>query len=121
MVGCAGAALEEIDDQPAGYVRLCFNPDFSECGIYFSHEEPLESFNTSGYGKLELASKDAKRLAGTWILAEPEDFFDKTYQFDLTFDAEVIATAVVETGRQDRNRLSGLAEQCDRARRPVPL
>lgn len=82
---------EEIDDQPAGYVRLCFNPDFSECGIYFSHEEPLESFNTSGYGKLELASKDAKRLAGTWILAEPEDFFDKTYQFDLTFDAEVIA------------------------------
>ena len=82
---------EEIDDQPAGYVRLCFDPDFSECGIYFSHEEPLESFNTSGYGKLELASKDAKRLAGTWILAEPEEFFDKTYQLDLKFDAEVIA------------------------------
>ena len=87
-----GRAIDaEIDDQPAGYVRLCFNADFSECGIYFSHEEPMESFNTSGYGKLELTSKDARRVAGTWVLAEPEDFFDKTYQFDLKFDAEVIA------------------------------
>lgn len=87
-----GTAIDaEIDDQPAGYVRLCFNADYSECGIYFSHEEPSESFNTSGYGKLELASKDAKHVAGSWILAEPEDFFDKTYQFDLSFDAGVIA------------------------------
>jgi hypothetical protein len=87
-----GTAIDaEIDDQPAGYVRLCFNADYSECGIYFSYEEPLESFNTSGYGKLELTGKDAKRVAGTWILAEPEDFFDKTYEFNLKFDAQVIA------------------------------
>jgi hypothetical protein len=53
--------------------------------LYFSHNEPLASFNMSGSGVFKLAGRSEKRVEGSWLQAEPEEFFDKTYDFDLRF------------------------------------
>ena len=37
--------------------------------------------------KLDPAPKG--RIAGRWVLAEPDDFFGETYDFDLTFDVAI--------------------------------
>lgn len=83
------AVEEQIRGQSAGYVRVCVTSEGGECGLYFSHNEPLASFNLSGSGTFKLASRGEKRVEGSWLQAEPEDFFDKTYDFDLRFAVDV--------------------------------
>ena len=70
-------------------MRICVNPEGGECGLYFSHNQPLASFNLSGSGTFKLASRDAARIEGNWSQLEPEAFFDKTYDFDLRFAVPV--------------------------------
>lgn len=81
------AAEEQLGDGSAGYVRICIDADGGECGLYFSHNKPNASFNSSGYGAFKLEAAPAGRVAGRWVLAKPEDFFGETYDFDLHFDA----------------------------------
>ena len=83
------AAEEQMGDGSAGYVRICIDAEGGECGLYFSHNQPNASFNSSGYGVFKLATAPAGRIAGRWTLAEPGDFFGETYDFDLQFDAAV--------------------------------
>ena len=83
------AVEEQVSGKSAGYVRVCVDAEGAECGLYFSHNEPLASFNLSGSGTFKLASRDAKRIEGSWLQAEPESFFDKTYDFDLRFAVAV--------------------------------
>ena len=83
------AVEEQISGKSAGYVRVCVSAEGAECGLYFSHNEPLASFNLSGSGVFKLASRDAARIEGNWVQAEPEAFFDKTYDFDLRFAVDV--------------------------------
>ena len=78
-----------MGDGSAGYVRICIDAEGGECGLYFSHNQPNASFNSSGYGVFKLATAPAGRIAGRWTLAEPGDFFGETYDFDLDFDAAV--------------------------------
>lgn len=85
----SSAAEEQLGDASAGYVRLCIDADGGECGLYFSHNKPTASFNSSGYGTLALEQAPVGRIAGHWVLAKPEDFFGETYDFDLRFDAAV--------------------------------
>ena len=85
----SSAAEEQLRDASAGYVRICINAEGGECGLYFSHNNPNASFNSSGYGVFKLATAPAGRIAGRWTLAEPGDFFGETYDFDLDFDAAV--------------------------------
>ena len=80
---------EQINGKSAGYVRICVNPEGGECGLYFSHNQPLASFNLSGSGAFKLAVRDARRIEGNWVQVEPEAFFDKTYDFDLRFAVAV--------------------------------
>ena len=70
-------------------MRICITVDGTECGLYFSHSNPSASFNTSGYGEFKLAAAPAGRIAGRWVLAEPDDFFGETYDFDLNFDVAI--------------------------------
>ena len=85
-----GSAVDgQLGDGSAGYVRICITADGTECGLYFSHNNPNASFNTSGYGKFALATAPAGRIAGRWVLAEPDDFFGETYDFDLDFDVAI--------------------------------
>lgn len=85
----SSAAEEQLGDGSAGYVRICINADGAECGLYFSHNNPSASFNSSGYGVFKLDAAPAGRIAGRWVLAEPDDFFGETYDFDLNFDVAI--------------------------------
>jgi hypothetical protein len=82
---------EQYRERIGGYVRLCIAADGSECGLYYRRNEPSDSFNSGGYGTLTLDKNNSDRIAGRWVLVEPEDFFDKTYDFDLRFDAAIHA------------------------------
>ena len=85
-----GSAVDrQLGDGSAGYVRVCINAEGSECGLYFSHNNPNASFNTSGYGEFKLAPAPAGRLSGRWVLAKPDEFFGETYDFDLNFDVAI--------------------------------
>ena len=83
------AAEEQLRVREAGYVRVCSDAEGGECGLYFSHNKPSASFNSSGYGEFRLQPAPAGRVAGRWLLAEPDDFFGETYDFDLAFDVAV--------------------------------
>lgn len=85
----SSAAEAQMGDGSAGYVRVCIDAEGGECGLYFSHNKPNASFNSSGYGEFKLQAAPAGRVAGRWVLAEPDDFFGETYDFDLVFDAAV--------------------------------
>lgn len=82
-------AQEQYRERAGGYVRICLTPDGGECGLYFQRREPSDSFNTSGYGELKIDTRTGDRIAGRWVLDKPEDFFGKTYDFDLRFDAAI--------------------------------
>lgn len=80
---------EQYGERSGGYVRICITPDGGECGMYYRRRDPDDSFNTSGYGELKLDTQTGQRIAGRWLLAEPEDFFGKAYDYDLRFDAAI--------------------------------
>lgn len=83
------AVTSQLREVGGGMTRITINPDGSDGGIWFWSSEPSDTFNTSGFGKLSLTTRSATRIEGSHVLAEPEDFFDKTYQFDLKFAADV--------------------------------
>ena len=85
----SSAAEAQLGDGSAGYVRICIDGEGGECGLYFSHNKPNASFNSAGYGAFKLEPAAAGRIAGRWVLAEPDDFFGETYDFDLVFDVAV--------------------------------
>jgi hypothetical protein len=82
-------ASDSYGERAGAFLRICIAPDGHECGLYLQRVGGGGSFNTSGSGELVLSAHDRTRIAGRWQLAEPEDFFDKTYDFDLRFDAAV--------------------------------
>jgi hypothetical protein len=82
-------ARESYGERSGGYVRVCLTPDSGECGLYYRRRDPDDSFNSSGYGELSITTQTRDRITGRWVLDEPEDFFGKTYDYDLRFDAAV--------------------------------
>jgi hypothetical protein len=82
---------EQTNGKAGGYVRICVMPDGKECGLYFSHNEPSESFNMSGSGEFKLAKQTAATVEGRWQMTKPDDFFGKTYDFDMPFSATITA------------------------------
>jgi hypothetical protein len=80
---------EQLREVNGGMTRITVNPDGTEGGMWFWVSEPSDTFNTSGFGKFTLTTNTPTRVEGSHVLAEPEDFFDKTYQFDLKFAADV--------------------------------
>jgi len=79
----------QVGSKPGGYVRICITHEGEECGLYFSHHEPLESFNLSGSGEFRLVKQTPTEVEGRWHLDTPADFFGKTYDFDLPFATRV--------------------------------
>jgi len=82
-------AQAQYSQRSGGFVRICLPPTGGECGLYFQRNEPNDSFNSSGYGALSIETRTDTRIAGRWVLSEPEDFFGKTYDFDLRFDVAI--------------------------------
>ena len=82
-------ASEAHGDRSGAFVRLCITADGDECGLFYRQFAPGDSFNTSGYGTFALSTRDDARIAGHWTLAKPEEFFGKSYDFDLRFDVAI--------------------------------
>jgi hypothetical protein len=80
---------EQLREVGGGMTRITINPDGTDGGLWFWVSEPSDTFNTSGFGTLTLDKNTPTRIEGQHVLAEPEDFFDKTYQFDLKFATDV--------------------------------
>ncbi len=82
---------QQVGSKPGGFVRICINAEGKECGLYFSHDEPSGSFNLSGSGDFTLTRRTPTQVDGRWSMTTPEDFFGKTYDFDLPFAAKLTA------------------------------
>lgn len=82
-------AQAQYRERSGGFVRICLPPTGGECGLYFQRNDPSDSFNSAGYGALSIETHTDTRIAGRWVLSEPEDFFGKTYDFDLRFDTAI--------------------------------
>lgn len=80
---------EELGDRAGGYVRICIDASSAECGMFYNRKQPDDSFNVGGYGTFGLDTFEPGRVAGGWVLKEPESFFEQTYDFDLRFDVAV--------------------------------
>lgn len=82
----------QLGEVGGSMVRIDLPPDEEGYGpsMWFMSHEPSDTFNTSGSGEFTLGTRSESRVAGRWVLAEPSEFFDKTYQFELEFDAEVV-------------------------------
>jgi hypothetical protein len=80
---------EELGDRAGGYVRICIDAGSAECGMFYNRKQPDDSFNVGGYGTFGLDTFEPGHVAGSWVLKEPESFFEQTYDFDLRFDVAV--------------------------------
>lgn len=58
---------------------------------------PEDGFSFGGQGKVAMKVSTADRVTGRYFLDKPSDFFDKTFQFDFTWDAPVLAGAMSGT------------------------
>lgn len=79
---------DPVREADGAYVRLFVGTDGSDQGLYFYNTEPLESFSTSGNGELKVAD-DAARSTGTMKTTSPQEFFDETFEYDLSWSLEV--------------------------------
>lgn len=52
---------------------------------------PEDGFSFGGQGTVAVKVNTAERVAGRYFLDKPSDFFDKTFQFDFTWDTAVLA------------------------------
>ncbi|HET6603380.1 MAG TPA: hypothetical protein VFG21_04080 [Xanthomonadaceae bacterium] len=80
--------LREVDGSMVR-INLPTEPDGGP-SMWFYSSEPSDTFNMSGSGEFALEQDTPARVAGSWILAEPSSFFDKTYDFRLEFAADVV-------------------------------
>ena len=84
------AVRAQAGEEAAGsYVKVCIDAEGAQCGLDFAHRGPTRNFSTGGYGELMLATHTPQRVGGRLLLAEPEEFFEETYQFDLGFDVAI--------------------------------
>lgn len=83
------AVTDPVREADGAYVRVFVGADGAEQGLYFYNTEPLESFSTGGNGKLEVTENTAGRSTGTFKTAEPEEFFDETFEYDLAWSLDV--------------------------------
>lgn len=100
----ADAALdpeEVLDGQvrgaKGGSVRIPILPGGEAGTLFFWSTEPSESFNSGGIGQLTLKANSEARIEGSFATTKPESFFDKTYEFKLSFAADVTKGPVTGT------------------------
>ena len=79
----------QLGERSAGFVRICIQADGSECGLYYSRNQPNDSLNTSGSGEFERKLGPGNRISGRWLLSTPREFFGETFDYDLSFDVAI--------------------------------
>ena len=59
--------------------------------------DPEDGFSFGGQGKVAIKANTDQRAQGRYFLDKPSDFFDKTFQFDFTWDTAVLSGAMSGT------------------------
>lgn len=59
--------------------------------------EPEDGFSFGGQGTVAIKVNTNQRVVGRYFLDKPSDFFDKTFQFDFTWDTAVLAGSMTGT------------------------
>ena len=59
--------------------------------------DPEDGFSFGGQGTVAIKVNTDQRVIGRYFLDKPSDFFDKTFQFDFTWDATVLAGSMTGT------------------------
>jgi hypothetical protein len=86
------AAVEAaIEAQKGAHVTLTVQADGERAEGSWRSIEPSDGFSFGGQGKLTLSRNDDQRVEGRYYTEKPESFFDKTYEFDLPFAADLLA------------------------------
>lgn len=83
------AVDEQIEARQGSMVAITIEGEGSPA-LWFSSNQPSDTFNTSGNGEFATTRNDGQRIEGRWHTAKPEDFFDETFEYDLQFKVDVV-------------------------------
>jgi hypothetical protein len=85
---------DQVREKEAGSIRIVVGPEGSEQGMYAFSSKPFDSFNTSGSGTWATTVNTPERSEGSWRTSEPEEFFDKTFEYDLAWGLDLLSGPV---------------------------
>lgn len=91
------AADEAVKAAKGAIIQLTIGASGEEASGNWSSYDPSDSFGFGGQGTLKLTKNSDTRLEGSYKTAKPESFFDKTFEFDLKFGADLLAGSLAGT------------------------
>jgi hypothetical protein len=80
-----------IGEAKGAYVSLNVSADGSRIDGSWRSTEPSDAFSFGGQGEVKLTRNDETRIEGRYRTLEPESFFDKFFEFDLTIAVDLLA------------------------------
>lgn len=90
-------AEKAIESQKGAIAVLTLSPGGDSVNGSWHSWEPFDTFGFGGQGELKLTKNTATRVEGRHSTKEPSAFFDKTFEFDFKFAADVLDGAVAGT------------------------
>jgi hypothetical protein len=91
------SAEEALNALEAANATLTIAPGGDRADGSWRSRQPSDSFSFGGQGDLKITKNTDSRIEGRYSTATPQSFFDKTFEFDLKFAAEVLGGAVQGT------------------------
>ena len=91
------AAEDAMGKVSAATVVLKLSPAGDSAGGSWQSREPSDSFSFGGQGEFKLSKNTDTRVEGRYRTLKAEPFFDKTFDFDLKFAADVLAGSLAGT------------------------
>lgn len=122
------AADDAVKAANGAIVRLTLSPGGESMEGSWNSYEPFDTFGFGGQGEVKLVKNSATRVEGSYRTLKPEDFFDKTFEFDLKFAVDLLAGAITgtpiaagggEPGKVYQAYLKAIARKDKKALRPL--
>lgn len=86
-----------IGEKKGAYATLDVSADGTRIDGNWRSTEPSDAFSFGGQGEIQLTKNDATRVEGRYRTTKPESFFDKSFEFDLTFAVDLLAGSLSGT------------------------
>ncbi len=93
------AAKAQVRPQKPAFVTFTIpaGPKVDRIDGGWESTAPEDGFSFGGQGTVAVKVNTAERVSGRYFLDKPSDFFDKTFQFDFTWDTAVLAGSLSGT------------------------
>ena len=91
------SADEALNALEAASATLTISPGGDRADGSWRSRQPSDGFSFGGQGDLKITKNTDSRIEGRYSTATPQSFFDKTFEFDLKFAADVLGGAVQGT------------------------